>query len=123
MQPDPADVKRMSIHVDNTRELESLPNRVLLGLLRDLEDAERALSSRRRTLHEQIDEIQSHGNAEARPDADLLGTLQQEERELSEQRLQLHLQISQLRIERGNRLRGLRAQLRVVESASPAENT
>jgi hypothetical protein len=112
----------MSIHVEHPHQLESLPNRVLLSLLRDLEEEERVLSSRRRVLHEQIDDSQARNDAPG-PTADLLGSLQQEERELSERRLQLHLEISRFRIERGNRLRGLRAQLRVVESASPAEPT
>jgi len=105
----------MSTHIEQSHGVESLPNGVLLNVLRDLEEEERALSSRRRALHERIDQVQARSDDGPLSDGDLLGTLQQEERELSETRLQLHLQIAQLRIERGNRLRSLRAHLRAVE--------
>ena len=109
----PADVKRMSTHLEQSLPLESLPNGVLLNLLCDLEAEEQALSSRRRALHEQIDAVQARHD-ESPGDLDLLGDLQRQERELSEERLQVHMQIARFRIERGNRVRGLRAQLRAV---------
>jgi predicted nucleic acid-binding Zn-ribbon protein len=66
-----------------------------------LESDERAVSSKRRRLHDRIDFMRS-GSAVASEDAEMkLQQLQDEERELSERRRELHAEIDALRIRLG----------------------
>ena len=70
-------------------------------LLATLESEERAVSSRRRRLHDRIDFMRS-GRATPSPDHEQrLAELQEEERHLSERRRELHLQIDALRVKLG----------------------
>jgi predicted nucleic acid-binding Zn-ribbon protein len=70
-------------------------------LLATLEGEERAVSSRRRRLHDRIDFMRS-GSATPSPEHEQrLGELQEEERQLSERRRELHLQIDALRVKLG----------------------
>ena len=69
--------------------------------LAQLESEERAVSSRRRRLHDRIDFMRS-GAAVPAPDAEeQLRRLEDEERELSERRRDLHIEIDALRVKLG----------------------
>ncbi len=68
--------------------------------LERLESEERALSARRRRLHERIDFLRA-GGADDPGGADALAQLEQQEREVSAARRSLHRQIDELRIRLG----------------------
>ena len=70
-----------------------------------LEQEERAISQRRRRLHERIDFIQGGGFADS-GDQERLARLQAEEREVSRQRHELHERIDALRAQVGNQSAG-----------------
>jgi predicted nucleic acid-binding Zn-ribbon protein len=70
-------------------------------LLGRLESEERAISARRRRVHDRIDFLRGGNARRSEEDEARLANLQAEERELSERRHDLHLQIDALRIKLG----------------------
>jgi len=88
----------------------SLSNADLMKLLETLDSQQIVLSVRRRELHSQIDHLQRENG-----DTSEVAALQEEERRLSNTRLQLHQRINELRIERGRRVAGIRANLHAID--------
>jgi len=105
---------RMSLQLP-TDELASLSNGALMRLLEEAEENERFLSEERRSLHERLDTGEPETGQASESDSSSVAALERAERALSEQRLELHQRITELRIERGRRVSGLRAHLRVVD--------
>jgi predicted nucleic acid-binding Zn-ribbon protein len=66
-----------------------------------LESEERALSSKRRRLHDRIDFLRSSGATPTDDGDPRLQQLQEEEREVSQRRRELHAEIDVLRVKLG----------------------
>ena len=87
LRPHEPTLSREAVPADNPR-VRDQPS----DLLGQLEDEARALSLRRRTLHERIDYLR--GDADS---ADQIAYLEAQAREVSAQRLELHARIDALR--------------------------
>ena len=85
-------------------DLTSLTPAELDRLLEQLETEERAVSGRRRRLHDRIDFVRAGGNPDGTPaSSEQLAGFDVQERAISDERKALHARIDEVRAERDRR--------------------